>query len=231
MHWHKTQRRVTSNYGQGRLEWVFTDVRVKEKWTIDWGKEIRGVFHKERSLYEESNQETGTKDCCKMKVILVVVLYFVGKAMREKFWKVSRIHIAQVWSDVRLCPKNNGESIIDSKQVYVLQFTQVPMKKVNLEKRRNRKIDVMIHIWVCAHGLANMEITKLNNKHASLCWGLGIQEQLIWRLWLRASQRVNKSGLWKLDQGLVICFQSDQLAWLLAGGLHSAPCGTLPTVT
>lgn len=70
-HWHRAQKGPPPITGGEEEKGFLTDVRGKGRWEIDWGKETRGVFHEERSLYEKSNQ-----DRSQMKEILVISPYF-----------------------------------------------------------------------------------------------------------------------------------------------------------
>lgn len=72
-----------------------------------------------------------------------------------------------------LCPEKNGKSILESKQIYVLPFTQVPMKKGNLEKERDRKVAHMTWAnWGQRSLLTNMHLCVGGwESRKSLCGG------------------------------------------------------------
>lgn len=189
-----------------------TDVMAKKKRITDWGEKVRGVLHEEGSLYEKPHQETGTKACCTMKDILVVGLNLELKEPWEKRFRkppwVVLLRSSQTWA---LSWEEWG--------LHRFMFFHLHRSPWGKGIRGKEERESSCHDSdTSPHDLAKLGTMKLNNKHTSLCWGLGIQEELMWRLWLRVSQGVYNSCLWRL-------------ARLLAGGLHLVPCRTLPTAT
>lgn len=194
MHWHRDQKGATSNHGQGRSAWVSyrcqgqrgmnNRVRKKDERSVPWRKKpIWKVKPRNR-----------TKAHGKIKEILVGGLDFELKEPWEKSLKRSAevILLRSGWTLSFVLRMGNLLWILS--RFMFLRFTRVLIKKTEFGERKKWESS-HDDSGLSAHALANTEITKLNNKHASLCWGSGIQEQLIWSLWLRTSQRVNEGCL------------------------------------
>lgn len=122
LHWHRAQKEATSQHRQGRGERVSYRCEGQREMSSRLKKrDQKGVPWRKKPVWKVKQRlRTNEINLGDWSIL------WVEKAMRAKFRKVSRGHIAQVWMDLGLCPNNwKFMSLEKGRHGKVVALTQV----------------------------------------------------------------------------------------------------------